>query len=262
MRLLAPLPEERIAATAAGAVIRVAGLCKDFPTSGPVLRNVTLSVARGERVALIGPNGAGKSTLLRCLVRLVEPDQGDIVLLGEAVRALDRRALRTLRSRVGFVFQRHNLVPRLSVLSNVIHGAQARLGPRAWSHCLAPAEARAEAMACLDRVGLADLAGRRADTLSGGQSQRVAVARALMQRPAILLADEPAASLDPAAGEAVMALFADLVRQDGLTLLFTTHSLRHALDFSDRVVALQEGQIVLERLSDATTERELARLFA
>lgn len=260
--MLAPLCEERVAATSGGDVIRVVGLCKSFAGSGPVLRDVSLSVARGERVALIGPNGAGKSTLLRCLVRLVEPDEGDIALLGEPVRALDRRALRRLRSRVGFVFQRHNLVPRLSVLSNVIHGAQGRLGMRAWSHRLAPREVRIEAMACLDRVGLVDLATRRADRLSGGQSQRAAVARALMQRPAIILADEPAASLDPAAGEAVMALFTDLVRRDGLTLVFTTHSLRHALDFADRVIALQGGRMVLERPADATTQRELEHVFA
>lgn len=260
--MLAPAAAERIAATSGGEVVRVAGLCKSFPQSGPVLRDVSLAVACGERLALIGPNGAGKSTLLRCLVRLVEPDVGHIELLGEPVCALDRRALRRLRCRVGFVFQRHNLVPRLSVLSNVIHGAQGRLGMRAWSHRLAPRAVRIEAMTCLDRVGLAQLATRRADLLSGGQSQRVAIARALMQRPAIILADEPAASLDPAAGQAVMALFTDLVRRDRLTLVFTTHSLRHAVDFADRVIALKGGGLVLERPADATTLPQLERVFA
>jgi phosphonate transport system ATP-binding protein len=259
--LLGPLAH-RVVGTTGAAVVEVYGLGKTFRPTGRVLDGVALAVDQGERLALIGPNGAGKSTLLRCLVRLVEPDQGEIRLLGEPVRALGRPALRRLRSRIGFVFQRHNLVPRLSVLSNVIHGAHARLGLRAWTHRFAPREVRAEAMACLDRVGLAHLASRRADMLSGGQSQRVAIARALMQRPTLLIADEPAASLDPAAGEAVMALFADLVRHDGLTLVFTTHSLRHAIDFADRIVGLQGGRVVLDRSADATTEPELERVFA
>lgn len=261
MSLRGPLAERLVAPTGE-AVLQVAGLGKTYGSAGRVLDGVALAVGQGERLALIGPNGAGKSTLLRCLVRLVEPDEGEIRLLGEPVRALGRPALRRLRARIGFVFQRHDLVPRLSVLSNVIHGAHARLGIRAWSHRFAPHEVRAEAMACLDRVGLAHLASRRADMLSGGQSQRVAIARALMQRPTLLIADEPAASLDPAAGEAVMALFADLARRDGLTLVFTTHSLRHAIDFADRIVALQAGRVVLERLVDATTEPELERVFA
>lgn len=248
-------------ASATGPVeIAAEGLAKRFGATA-VLDGVSLSVRRGERVALIGANGAGKSTLLRCLVRLVEPDEGEIVLLGEPVRRLGGRVLRRLRRRVGFVFQRHNLVPRQSVLTNVVHGALGRAGPVAAHQAVAPAALRDEALACLGRVGLAGLARQRADTLSGGQSQRVAIARALMQRPEAMLADEPVASLDPAAGEEVMALFATLTREAGVTLLFTTHAMAHALAYADRVVGLRGGRIALDEPAHPRLARELERFF-
>ena len=232
---------------AAPADLEIRGLAKRFGGKVEVLSEVSLAVGKGEAVALIGANGAGKSTLLRSCLRLVEPDAGEIRMLGEDVRALKPAALRRLRARVGFVFQRHNLVPRLPVLSNVLHGALARSpGPRAWFHEIAPRALREEAMSCLERVGLGALATRRADQLSGGQSQRVAIARALMQRPEVMFADEPVASLDPAAGEEVMGCFLELIRRERLTLVFTTHDLRHALEYADRVVGLRGGRVTID----------------
>ncbi len=163
-------------------VLAVAGLTKSF-SGREVLAGLDFALAPGQSTALIGANGSGKSTLLRCLVRLVEPTSGQVRMLGQDVTTLPPRALRKFRARVGIVWQRHNLVPRLSALSNVVHGVQARLsGPRAWAQALAPAAVRDEAMACLARVGLADRAQARVDSLSGGQQQRVAIARMLMQR--------------------------------------------------------------------------------
>jgi phosphonate transport system ATP-binding protein len=154
-------------------------------------------------------------------------------------------------------------VPRLSALSNVLHGVQARrAGPRTWFHPLARRSDREEALHCLDLVGLADQAGKRADTLSGGQSQRVAIARALMQRPRMVFADEPVASLDPAAGEEVMALFVRLMREEGVTLLFTSHHLRHALDYADRLVALNAGVKVLDRPTAGQSLDALKSVYA
>jgi phosphonate transport system ATP-binding protein len=182
--------------------------------------------------------------------------------LSEDVRALKPERLRRLRARVGFVFQRHNLVPRLPVLSNVLHGALGRrAGPRAWFHEIAPHALREEAMDCLERVGLAGLAGRRADQLSGGQSQRVAIARALMQRPELMFADEPVASLDPAAGEEVMCCFLDLVRRYRLTLVFTTHNLRHALDYGERVVGLRGGRVTIDAPAAALDLQSLRAFY-
>ncbi|GIX09752.1 phosphonate ABC transporter ATP-binding protein [Elioraea sp.] len=255
--------ERRAAAASAPPIaVEVQELRKRFPGGQPVLDGVSFAIGQGQSVALIGANGAGKSTLLRCLVRLVEPDDGAVLLFGRPLRPLGARALRRLRGTVGMVFQRHNLVPRLSVLTNVVHGAIGRSGPGAWAQALAPRAVRAEALACLDRVGLADLADRRADTLSGGQSQRVAIARALMQRPRLLLADEPAASLDPAAGSEVMTLFERLAREDGITLLFTTHAMAHALAHAKRVLGLRAGRIALDEPARPALAARLERFFA
>ncbi len=227
--------------------ISVRGLRKRFDKKRPVLDGVDVDVARGSLVALIGANGTGKSTLLRCLLRLVEADAGEIRLFEQDVRKLRPRELRRARACVGFVFQKHNLVGRLSALSNVVHGAQARgYGARAWHQALAPAAVRREAMDCLERVGLADHASRRADQLSGGQSQRVAIARALMQKPALMLADEPAASLDPQAGDEVMALFLGLMRDEGITVVFSSHNLEHAVAYADRIVGLNNGRVAID----------------
>jgi len=235
----------------------VRGLVKGF---GPdrVLDGVDLRVPHGQSVALLGSNGAGKSTLLRCCMRLVEPESGEIRVLGQEIHGLSARALRSLRSRVGFVFQRHNLVPRLSALTNVLHGAQSRrVGPRCWFQGLAPRGLRAEGMRCLELVGLSHVADRRADRLSGGQSQRVAIARMLMQQPEFVIADEPVASLDPAAGEEVMRLLVNLLRERDLTLLFISHDLSHALQFADRVIGLRSGRIELD---DAAAHQDAGRL--
>jgi len=242
--------------------LEVVGLRKHY-AGRVVLDGIDFRAHAGESLALIGANGAGKSTLLRCVLRLVEPDGGDVSVLGESLQGLPRGALRRLRARVGFVFQRHNLVPRISVLSNVLHGAQARgSSPLAWMQGLAPRALRAEALDCLAQVGLADLALRRADQLSGGQSQRVAIARALMQRPELVFADEPVASLDPAAGEEVMALFVDLIRRRGLTLVFTTHDLDHALHYGDRVIGLRAGRVALEAPACELNAIGLRELYA
>ena len=240
----------------------VSGLTKRFDATQPVLDGVAFQVTAGHRVALIGANGAGKSTLLRCCMHLIPPDSGDVRLFGTPLAGLDPAGLRRLRAQVGFVFQKHNLVPRLSALSNVLHGALPRTPlAQAWFHGLAPAALRSEALHCLDRVGLSHIALRRADKLSGGQSQRVAVARALMQRPRLIVADEPAASLDPVAGDEVMALFSGLVKDEGMTMVFTSHDLVHAVKYADRVIALQRGRIVLDAPSHEVNATELRSLY-
>jgi phosphonate transport system ATP-binding protein len=244
-----------------GPVLKLTRLCKDF---GPrrILSDISLEIAQGSAVALIGANGAGKSTLLRSLVRLVEPKSGEIELLGRDVMALVAGDLARLRSRVGFVFQRHNLVPRLSALSNVLHGVQARSkGPRGWLQCLARPADREEALDCLAAVGLENVALQRVDSLSGGQSQRVAVARMLMQRPELVLADEPDASLDPQSGEEIMRLLYRLTREKRLTLVVSSHRLEHARHFSDRIIGLTHGRMTLDQASAAASPQNLRSFF-
>jgi phosphonate transport system ATP-binding protein len=253
--------DEEAGVTALAPVLSVSGLAKSYD-GRVILQSLTFALSERQSTALIGANGSGKSTLLKCLVRLTEPTAGRIDMLGQDVRALGPNELRRFRAQVGIVWQRHNLVPRISALSNVVHGVQARMsGPRSWFQALAPATVRAEAMACLERVGLADRAMTRVDSLSGGQQQRVAIARMLMQRPAFILADEPDASLDPQTGEEVMALLLGLVRQDGLSLLMISHRLEHTLRFSDRILGLTQGRITLDQPTALANVTDLRRFF-
>ena len=241
--------------------IDVQGLGKHFGGT-PIFSDVSFRLARGEAVALVGANGTGKSTLLRSLMGLIPVTQGHVRLLGHDMQAGNAAALRAVRARIGLVSQKHNLVPRLSVLSNVVQGLLGQHpGPRNWCHSLAPETSRRAAMAALEQVGLADFALRRADRLSGGQSQRVAIARAIVGQPQILFADEPCASLDPAAGEDVMALFFDLVRQQGVTVVFTSHNIAHALDYGDRVLGLAGGGLKLDATAASLSANDLRGLY-
>ena len=243
-------------------VLHVTDLVKSYGRGPRVLKGVSFTAQAGQSLAVIGANGSGKSTLLKCLIRFNDPESGQIHILGQDVLALNAAALRRFRAQIGVVWQKHNLVPRISALSNVLHGVQARsAGPRSWWQWLAPAPVRAEAMACLERVGLADKALQRVDSLSGGQQQRVAIARMLMQRPRIVLADEPDASLDPQSGEDVMRLLSDLARQDGLTLIVISHRLEHTMEFSDRIIGLHAGTITLDVATAKADVDQLRRFF-
>ena len=232
--------------------------------AGPaVVRNIGFRLTQGESVALIGANGSGKSTLMKCLVGLLPVDGGRLQVLGEQIRGLPTRAERRRISRqVGYVMQSHGLVARLSALSNVIHGLLGEAGSwRAFNQSVAPKAWRAQALEALAAVGLAERAKVRADALSGGQQQRVAIARALVRGPRLLIADEPTASLDPSAGEEVMALFSRLARRDGISVLFTTHDMEEARRFSDRLMALRQGHLTLDAPTAQLAEADLAAVF-
>lgn len=244
-------------------LIAVRGLCKNYRRDLQVLRGVDLNVARGETVALIGANGSGKSTFLKSLVGLHEIDGGTIELLGERFdHRPSTRQKAVIRRSVGFVFQAHSLVRRSSALTNVIHGHFGLRGAwRASSHATAPRAWRTRAMDALDAVGLADKALARADQLSGGQQQRVAIARALVRRPTLLIADEPAASLDPVAGHDVMRQLVALSRTYGSTLVFTSHDMEHAVAYADRIVALKRGRVFIDAPSGTLSLRDIEAVF-
>lgn len=241
--------------------IEAKNMAKSFGET-PVFSDVSFKLRRGEAVALVGGNGAGKSTLLRCIMGLIPATDGDVVILGEDASNANARTLRGLRARIGLVSQKHNLVPRLSVLSNVCHGLLGRQpGLRHWSHTFAPSASREAAMQALSKVGLSHFAMRRADRLSGGQSQRVAIARALVGKPEILIADEPCASLDPSAGEDVMELFFKLAREENVTVVFTSHNVEHALQYGDRVLGLADGGLKFDAAADSLSALNLRGLY-
>jgi phosphonate transport system ATP-binding protein len=230
--------------------VQVSGLSKKFPNGPLALDNVSLAVPKGQLLSLIGLSGSGKSTLLRHLNGLIQPTNGSVEVLGTNVVAAGRRELRALRRDVGFVFQSFGLVGRLTALENVLSGALGRLhGPR-FGTLMYPKAMRREALENLDRVGLGDRAFQRADTLSGGQQQRVAIARTLMQRPSLLLADEPVASLDPESSAQVMDVLFRIVVEDQLTVICTLHQVELALGWAQRIVGLRDGQVVLDRAVD------------
>jgi phosphonate transport system ATP-binding protein len=228
------------------AMIEVAGLRVVLPPAVVAVDGIDLVVQPGEFVVVLGRSGAGKTTFLRAINRLVEPTAGVVRVAGRAVTGADAAGLRTARRQIGMVFQQFNLVRRASVLDNVLAG---RLGyVPALPSLLGrfPDDDRAHALDCLDQVGLAHLAGRRADTLSGGEQQRVAIARALAQAPAVILADEPTASLDPALTTDIMGLLRTINRERGLTLVVSQHQLETALAYASRVVGFRRGRVTFD----------------
>lgn len=238
-------------------ILDIKDLHKTYDGATPVLRGVSLKIAQGEFVGIIGLSGAGKSTLLRCINRLIEATSGEIVvpqsLLGLGVNGatvdilqLPARELRLLRRKVGMIFQQFNIVKRLSVIENVFSGGLGyQPALRSTLRIFSQAE-RGQALTNLKRVGLLAHAYKRADELSGGEQQRVAIARTLMQQPAIILADEPVASLDPTLSRVVLEILKRVCREDGITALVSLHTLELTRAFADRVVGLRRGRVLFD----------------
>ncbi len=249
--------------------IEIVGLTKTFGTDRAALDNVSLAIRRGEMVALIGASGSGKSTLLRHVAGLVRGDRPKtatpccVNVFGTPIQANGRIAarVRASRARIGFIFQQFNLVNRLSVLTNVLIGNLGRIPAWRGTLGLFTRAEKQRAMEALARVGIADVAARRAATLSGGQQQRAAIARALVQRAEVILADEPIASLDPASSERVMASLADINRQDGTTLVVSLHQVEFAVRYCHRAVAMRDGAVVFDGPTTALTPAFLQTLY-
>jgi len=242
-------------------VLEVRELAKTYPGGDQALRSVSFRVEGHDAVFIIGPSGAGKSTLLRCINRLVEPDRGAVRLDGVEITALRGPALRRARRGMGMIFQEFNLVERLTVMENVLSGrlGYVSLWP-AWRRRFPPEDVDA-AFATLARVGLEGFEGKRADALSGGQRQRVGIARALVQRPKILLVDEPTSSLDPRTSESVLRLIVDLASEDRIPALVNIHDVLLARAFAKRIIGLREGEIVYDGPVSGLTRPALEAIY-
>jgi phosphonate transport system ATP-binding protein len=224
-------------------LLAVKNVSMRFATDRLALDNVSLSVRAGEFVTILGSNGSGKSTLLRCISRILKPTTGEIRVADVDLTHLSGASLRRARRPVAMIFQNANLVRRRSVLANVASGALGHHRTVSSALGMLPRVELARAHRYLDEVGLAHLSAQRAGTLSGGQAQRVAISRALAQRPRILLADEPIASLDPQAAEDVMVLLRRLATQDGIGVLAVLHQPELAERYSDRIVGIRSGRV-------------------
>ena len=257
------------------AAIQMANVHKSFVKGQPVLRGVSLSIERGEMVALIGASGSGKSTLIRAVAGLLAVDakdskstsantsSGDIRIFGTVMQRNGRvsSTAKQLRSRVGIVFQQFNLVPRLSVLSNVCFGLLGQVSGWRGTLGIFSRREKQRAMRALRRVGIDQHALKRGSELSGGQQQRAAIARSLTQGSEILIADEPIASLDPSSARRVMDILLDLNRTDGITVLVSLHQVEYALKYCPRTIALREGMIVYDGPSSTLTPDFLGELY-
>ncbi|MDR2076025.1 MAG: phosphonate ABC transporter ATP-binding protein [Desulfovibrio sp.] len=243
-------------------MIRIEHFTHSFPCC-LALNDVSLSIRPGEMVALIGASGSGKSTLLRSIAGIAAGDKGQILVRGDIVQRQGRlrRDIRKTRVHIAMVFQQFNLVNRLSVLTNVMLGALGRLP--LWRTVLHrfPRDVQALALDSLARVGILDKSFQRAAALSGGQQQRAAIARALVQKAEVILADEPIASLDPESSRCVMEILADVNKKDGITVLVSLHQVDYAVRYCPRTIALWNGGIVYDGPSAALTPAFLRSIY-
>jgi phosphonate transport system ATP-binding protein len=227
-------------------VFQINELDKTYSNNVRALKKVTFDVKKGEFLVVIGLSGSGKSTLLRCLNRLHEPTGGQILFNGKDITHLQGAQAREIKKDIGMIFQQFNLIPRHTVLSNVLMGSLSRTSTIKSLMGMFSKEDEEKAMQYLKLVGIAEKANVRADQLSGGQQQRVAIARALNQGPQVLLADEPVASLDPATCHTVMDYLLKVNRELGITIVCNLHFLSLVREYGTRVVALKAGELVFE----------------
>ena len=237
-------------------ILEVINLQQSFSAAAPVLRGIVFKVEQGEFVGIIGLSGSGKSTLLRCINRLVDAKSGKILVpaqlidgaSGGAIDILKLKSsdLRHVRRKIGMIFQQFNIIKRLSVIENVLSGGLGYQPTVKSTLRIFSRDQQRRALTNLKRVGLLEHAYKRADELSGGEQQRVAIARTLMQQPAIILADEPVSSLDPKLSRVVLDILKRVCREDGITALVSLHTLELTREYADRVIGLKDGQIFFD----------------
>ena len=244
-------------------VVRLEALGRRFGDQ-VALSGVSATIAPGEFVAVVGRSGAGKTTLLRCLSRSVVATDGAVHIGERDVKSLRGAPLRAHRASVGVVYQQFNLVKRLRVLDNVLVGRLSHLRGLSRLTALAGRFGAADrdiGLRCLDHVGLLSRAWQRTDTLSGGEQQRVAIAKILAQAPSLILGDEPVASLDVANGAMVMAMLRRVASETGLTVITTLHQVDYARTYADRVLGLRAGRLVFDGPAASLTGAALASIF-
>ena len=242
-------------------MLQVINLTKIYDGNVLALDQVSFEVEQGEFLAVIGLSGSGKSTLLRCINRLVEPTDGQIIWNGVDITDASQDEMRRIRRKFGMVFQHFNLVSRSKVITNVLSGRLGYVNPALSLLNRFPQEDMDMAMKQMERVGIANQAFKRADELSGGQQQRVGIARAMMQEPEMILADEPVASLDPVLAHSIMQYLEQINREDGVTVLCSLHFLDLVHRYADRAIALNEGRLMFDGPPDKIDDRKFKDIY-
>lgn len=234
---------------------------KVYNNTTKALDDLSFSVKEGEFLSIIGPSGAGKSTILRCINRLVDATDGKIIYDGKDIMHINKRQLRNVRTKTGMIFQHYNLVDRLSVMENVLHG---RLGQKSTFSGMIGHYSESEkkqAFAILEELGLAEQAYKRCDALSGGQKQRVGIARAIMQQPKLILCDEPIASLDPKASKTIMDHLAQINQSMQITCIVNLHQVDVAMKYSQRILGIAAGKLVFDGTPSELTQEKIHEIY-
>ncbi|GAB3484594.1 phosphonate ABC transporter ATP-binding protein [Marinomonas dokdonensis] len=247
--------------TAPNSLLSIRGLHKEYVAGNAILKGIDIDIEEQGIIAIIGPSGTGKSTLLRCINRLIDPTQGQILLEQEDLSQASGKQLRTLRRKIGMVFQEYNLVERLTVIENVLTG---RLGYMsawdAWRRKFSQEDINT-AFQLLEAVGLAEHAKKRADSLSGGQRQRVGIARAVMQNPRLLLADEPTSSLDPKTAVEIMELLERFAEEKNMPALVNIHDVNLARRYAKRMIGMSNGVVIYDGAPEGITDDHLKQIY-
>ncbi|MFC9600122.1 phosphonate ABC transporter ATP-binding protein [Peribacillus butanolivorans] len=242
-------------------LLEVKNVSKHFGNDTKALSNIDFSVKEGEFVSIIGPSGAGKSTLLRCINRMIDASSGDIIFDNDHVYELNKRELKKVRRKIGMIFQHYNLVNRLSVIENTLHGRLGYKSTLAGILGLYSEDEKLQAANILQILGMEDQIYKRSDELSGGQKQRVGIARALIQNPKLLLCDEPIASLDPNSSKVIMDHLRNICTSMGITVVVNLHQVDVALKYSDRIIGVNSGKIVFNGTSQNITSSDIHQIY-
>jgi len=242
-------------------MLEIKNLTKIYEGGTQALHDVSFTVKPGEFLAVIGLSGSGKSTLLRCINRLIEPTEGQIIWKGEDITAASQDEMLRIRRKIGMIFQHFNLVSRSRVITNVLAGRLGYVNPAMSLVNRFPKSDTEMAIKQLDRVSIADQAYKRADELSGGQQQRVGIARAMMQEPEIILADEPVASLDPVLAHSIMQHLETINKEDGVMILCSLHFLDLVHRYADRAIALNDGILMFDGTPEEIDDAKFKEIY-
>lgn len=242
-------------------ILEFQNVSKVYGGTTKALTDVSFSIDEGEFVSIIGPSGSGKSTILRCINRLVDATQGVIMFDGHDILKAKKRELRTIRTKTGMIFQHYNLVERLSVIENVLHG---RLGQKSTLRGMLGSyseQEKEDAFEIIAKLGLTEQAYKRCDELSGGQKQRVGIARSIMQKPRMILCDEPIASLDPSSSKVIMDHLANINETMSITCIANLHQVDVAMKYAKRIIGITSGHILYDGPPELLTKEKIYEIY-